>query len=160
MKKLVEQPEIGKNRPYLIDFIKINTIPRLIGRSEIKAFYLQNGLSAAQIAEKCGVSKSFVLAVIHKLGVNTGKVGRSTDPVNYRNNSPPYGYSVRDGKLVPNKSEMKTCRLVVELRGRRELSTIQVAKELEKRGFKNRKGRTLWNTNTVLNIFNRWKNKI
>ena len=59
-KKLVEEPEIGMNRPYLIDFIKINTSPKLIGTSEIKAFYLRNGLSAAQIAEKYGVSKSFV----------------------------------------------------------------------------------------------------
>ena len=157
---MVAQPEIGKNRPYLIDSIKISTTPKLIGLSEIKALYLQNGLSAAQIAEQYGVSKSFVLAVIHRLGVNTGKVGRSTDPNNYRNNSPQYGYAVRAGKLVPNKSEMKICRMVVELRGRRGLSTNQVAKELEKRGFKNRKGRTIWNTNTILNIFERWKNKI
>ena len=115
-KKLVEEPEIGMNRPYLIDFIKINTSPKLIGTSEIKAFYLRNGLSAAQIAEKYGVSKSFVLAVIHRSGLTTSKAGRSTNPANYRNNSPPYGYSVRDGKLVPNKSQMKICRIVVELR--------------------------------------------
>lgn len=160
MKEMVEEPEIGTNRPYLIDSIKISTTPKLIGTSEIKALYLQNGLSAAQIAEKYGVSKSFVLAVIHQLGVKTGKVGRSTDPSNYRNNSQPYGYAVRDGKLAPNKSEMKICRLVVELRGRRGLSTTQIAMELEKRGFKNRKGRTVWNSNTILNIFERWKNKI
>jgi hypothetical protein len=159
-KKLVEEPEIGTNRPYLIDSIKISTIPKLIRTSEIKALYLQNGLSAGQIAEKYGVSKSFVLATIHRSGLTTSKAGRSTDPANYRNNSPPYGYLVRDGRLAPNKSELKICRLVVELRGRRGLSTTQVARELEKQNFKNRKGRTVWNSNTILNIFERWKNKI
>lgn len=157
---MVEEPEIGTNRPYLIDSVKISTTPKLIGASEIKALYQRNGLSAAQIAEKYGVSKSFVLAVVHRLGVKTAKAGRSTDPNNYRNSSPPYGYAVRDGKLVPNKSEMKICRLVIEFRGRRGLSTTQVTKELEIRGFKNRKGRTVWNTNTILNIFERWKNKL
>ncbi len=72
----LREPEIGTNRPYLIDSIKISITPKLIGASEIKALYLQNGLSAAQIAEKYGVSKSFVFAVIQQLGANTGKVDR------------------------------------------------------------------------------------
>ena len=101
-----------------------------------------------------------ILKILNGAGVCLGKVGRSTDPKNYRNNSPPYGYVVREGKLVPNKPEMKTCRMVVELRGRRHYSTAQVAKELERLGFKNRKGNTVWNTATVLNIFERWSGKI
>ena len=158
---MIDQPEVGTNRPYVIDFIKITVNPKLIGAVEIKALFIKSGLSAAQIAERYGVSKSFILSAIHRSGVKIGtNVGRSTDPKNYRNNSPPYGYSIRDGKLVPNKSEMKICRIVVELRGRRKHSTTQVCKELEKRGFKNRKGNTVWNPNTILNIFKRWNEKI
>ncbi len=157
---MVEQPEIGTNRPYLIDFIEITASPKLISKGKIRSLFLKEGFSAAQTAARCGVSKSFVLSVLHKSEIKVGKVGRSTNPQNYRNSTPPYGYSIRTGHLVPNKSELKICRLVVELRGRQGLSTTQVAKELEKRGFKNRKGRTIWNTNTILNIFERWKNKI
>lgn len=153
---MVDQTEVCTNRTYVIDIIKITVNPKLIGAAGIKALFVKTGLSAAQIAERYGVSKSFILSAIHRSGVKLGtKVGRSTDPKNYRNNSPPYGYLIRDGKLVPNKSEMKICRVVVELRGRRKLSTTQVSKELEKRGIKNRNGNTVWNPNTILNIFRR-----
>lgn len=101
-----------------------------------------------------------ILKLLNGAGVRIGKVGRSTDPKNYRNNSPPYGYLIRAGKLVPNKAEIKICRMVVELRDRRGYSITQVAKELERLGYKNRKGNTVWNTATVLNIFERWNGKI
>ncbi len=139
--KLVNQSEVSTNRPYFIYFVKITVNPKLIASAEIKAFFIQSGFSSAQIAERYGDSKIFILSAIHRSGIELGtKVGHSADPKNYRNNSPPYGFSNRDGKLVPNKSEMKICRVVVELRGRRKLSTTQVCKELEKRGFKNHKG--------------------
>ena len=159
-KKLVEQPEIGTNRPYLIDLIEITVSPKLVSKGKIRILFVKNGLSAAQIAERFGVSKSFILSVLHNSDIKVGKVGRSTNPQNYRNSTPPYGYSVRNGHLVPNKSELKICRIVVELRSRQNFSIIQVAKEVEKRGFKNRRGNTIWNPRTIINIFERWNGKI
>jgi len=106
------------------------------------------------VAEQYGASKTFVLSVLHKSGLKeVTKIGRSTHPQNYRNNSPPYGYTVRIGHLVTYKPELRICRIVVELRGRRNLSTTEVALELEKRGFKNRNGNKVWNTNTILKYF-------
>lgn len=149
------------NHADLIDFIPITISPKLISKGQIRRFYVEKKLSASQIAERYGVSKTFVLSILHKSRLTEiTKVGRSTHPQNYRNNSPPYGYKVQNGHLVTYKPELKICRTVVELRGRKKLSTIQVARELERRGYKNRKGNVVWNTNTILSIFKRWNGKI
>ena len=52
------------------------------------------------------------------------------------------------------------CRVVVELYGRRELSATAVAKELTRRGFKNRAGKIAWDHKTVQSIFKRWNGKL
>lgn len=157
---MVDQPEYGTNTCYLIDMIQINVNSRTLDIDQITELFVKQRLSASQIGHRFGVAKSVILKLLNGAGVRIGKVGRSTDPKNYRNNSPPYGYSIRGGKLVPNKAEMKICRMVVELRGRRGYSTTQVAKELERLGYRNRKGNLVWNTATVLNIFERWNGKL
>lgn len=73
---------------------------------------------------------------------------------------PPYGFAVRVGKLVPNRQEMKVCRLVVELVARKSETHTNVARELSRRGFKNRAGSIHWDSKTIFNIFKRWKDKI
>ncbi len=151
--KMVDQPEYCTNTCYIIDFIQINVNPKFLNIEEIKELFVQKRLSASQTGRKLGVAKSVILKLLNGAGVQIGKVGRSTDPKNYTNNSPPYGYMIRDGKLAPNKSEMKICRLVVELRGRRSYSTTQVANELERLGYKNRKGNTVWNTAIVSKVY-------
>jgi hypothetical protein len=159
--KLVDQAEIGTNTCYLVDFIQIQFSSKFLDPVEIRRLFLEKQLSAAQIAGQFQVSKAAILSILHRAGVRLGtKVGRSTNPENFRNNSPPYGYMVKAGKLVPNKAELKICRAVVELRGRRGFSTTEVGLALEKKGFKNRNGRTVWNSNTILNIFNRWNGKL
>ena len=160
-KKLVDQPEYGTNHGYLFDFIPITHTLRQINVGKIRRLFEENGRSASQIAEEYGVSKSFVLSVLHKSGLKLGtKVGRSTNPKNYRNASPPYGYAIRKGQLVTYKPELRVCRLVVELRARRGMSSTAIAEELCKRGYKNRAGRAVWNPTTVLNIFRRWNGKL
>lgn len=120
--------------------------------------YLTEGLSAKQIAERLDVSKAFVLERLHKEGIRKSK-GRMTNPKNYRCNTPPYGWKVKDGKLVPNKSELKICRRVVAL-VRQARSYTSIAKELTNLGYKNRKGKVYWDHSSVINIFNRWKEKL
>jgi hypothetical protein len=74
--------------------------------------------------------------------------------------SAPYGYVVKNGKLVPNKTVLRICRLVVDLIRRSGLSATAVGNELSRRGLKSRSGRAHWDSTTVLNIFKRWKDKL
>ncbi len=159
--ELVDQAEISKNQSYLIDSIQIQVSSKLLDITEIKRLFLEERLSAAQIARRYDVVKSVILGLLHRSGVRLNtKIGRSNNPENYRNHSPPYGYQVKDGKLVINKAELKACRLIVDLRDRKGYSTSDIAAEIEKRGFKNRNGKTVWNSNTILKIYKRWKNKL
>lgn len=73
---------------------------------------------------------------------------------------PPYGFAVQNGKLVTNRKEMQICRLVVELVQRKGLGHSAVARELSRRGFKNRAGNTHWDSKTIFNILKRWQDKI
>lgn len=113
--------------------------------------YLKEGLSAAQIAERLGCSKTTVLERLRAQGI------RNPDRRIYH---PPYGFSKLGSRLVPNRAEMRICRLVVSLHGRKGMSMRLVALELEKRGFKNRHGKVSWALTTVYGIFKRWNGKI
>ena len=72
--------------------------------------YLEEGLSASQLAEALGVSKSHIISRLRKEGIGNGKRGRMTNPSNYRHYNPAYGWKVKDGVLMPNKAELKICR--------------------------------------------------
>jgi len=158
---LVEQPEYGTNTCYLVDFIKITLVPKLLNFNEIRSLYLDRGLSAAQIAREFDVAKSVIVGLLNRGGVRPGhQNSRVNNPDNYRLRVAPYGYQIRAGKLVPSKSELNLCRLVVELVKRQGLSANAAAKELGKRGYKNRSGRTTWDHSTVQSIFKRWKDKL
>jgi hypothetical protein len=158
---MVDQVEYGTNPTYLIDFIQICFKPQLLNSAEIKHLYLKEGLSASQIADRFGVSKGVIVGLINrlKIGPKSSK-GRMTNPNNFRHHNPPYGYKVKDNKLVLNNSEIRTCRVVVELMGRRECSARETARELIRRQFKNRKGQISWGHLVVQQIFKRWKNKL
>lgn len=159
--KLVDQPEYGTNQPYLIDFIKLTLNPKLINPFEIRHLFLEKGLSSVQIARKFNVSKSKILSILHKLDVRVEtQAGRINNSENYRVRNPPYGYRIQDGRLVLNKSELRVCRLVVELIARRNFTWSATARELAAKGYKNRNKSTKWDHSTIRNIFERWKNKL
>lgn len=159
--ELVDQPEYGTNQPYLIDFIQVNLGTKLLDNDQIKALFLSEGQSAAQIAKMFGVAKSVIFA---RLAASGGKLesskGRLTNPDNYRLRNAPYGHSVSGGKLVLNKTELRVCRLVTHAIGVEGKSLSDTARELARRGFKNRSGTTCWDHSTVRNIYNRWKGKL
>ncbi|MBX3034911.1 MAG: recombinase family protein [Bdellovibrionaceae bacterium] len=158
---MVEQPEIGTNTPYLVDFVKITLLPKLLNFNEIRSLYLDNGLSAAQIARECDVAKSVIVGLLNRGGIRPGPhKNRSNNPENYRLRVPPYGFQIRAGKLVPSRTEMMLCRLVVELIQRQGFSANAVAKELGRRGLKNRSGGIKWDHSTVRSIFKRWKDRL
>jgi hypothetical protein len=91
------------------------------------------------------------------VGVNAG---RSTNPENYRCRVPPYGYSIKAGKLTPNKAELRIARMVVELVGRQGKSANWTAQEFGRKGYKARSGRATWDHSTIRSIFKRWKDKL
>lgn len=157
----MDQVEYGANHIYLSDFIKMSYSGKLLNPEEIKRLYVKERLSAAQIAARFGVAKSVIIKWTDQLKVAPGtKVGSKTNPNNYRHHNPPYGYKVQDGKLVLNKAELKICRLVVELIGRRKFGIRETARELMKQEFKNRRGEINWSHFVVQQIFNRWNNKV
>jgi len=95
------------------------------------------------------------------MGVRLGSGARVlNDPENYRAKNPPYGYKIEGKKLVINKSELRVCRAIVEMIGRRSFSTTKTSKELVRKNFKNRAGNALWDHKTVKAIYERWKDKI
>ncbi len=157
---MVDQPGRGKNTSYLVDFIPNSYQSKLPKLEEIRRLFVDRGLSAAQIATEHGVSKSSVIETLNRNGVHIGRIGRMTNPKNYRCRVAPFGYRVHRSQLVVDKAEFKICRLVVNLVGRKRLSLTATAKELGIRGFKNRAGQKKWDHKTVQSIFKRWSGKI
>lgn len=158
---MVDQPEYGTNRPYLVDTIRFRLKQKLPNRAEIRALYLENGLAAAKIAARFGVAKSTVLKALHEQDVRLGRGGRQMNtPNDYRLPRAPYGYSIKAGKLVINNAQMKICRLVVELIDRQGMTTSKASKELVRRGIKNKIGRVSWDHKTIKLIYDRWKDKL
>ena len=121
---------------------------------------MEEGLSSNQIAEKLGVSKTSVIQGMHSSGIRPGARAPSTNPENYRCPTPPYGYQVRDGRLVTYKPELKICRLVVQLIGDKKYSASKAARELTARRFNNKQGTIYWDHRIVKRIFSRWNGKI
>jgi transposase len=121
---------------------------------------MKDGLSCAQIAEQMDCSKTLVITTLKRLGVLQAKKGSRTKPENYRSRVAPYGFRVVDGKLVSSRSEMKICRLVVELVERRGLNLRQAAKVLEAKGLKGMSGLRSWHKETIGRIYARWKGKL
>jgi IS30 family transposase len=131
--------------------LKIN-----INSGEIRHFYEKEGLSIKQIAEQYGVVKSVILRRLRQMGVDTQQGHlRTMNPNNYRKAKAPYGYKIKNGKLILNKSEVKACRVVAEMMGRQNKSARETARELMKRGFKNRQGDISWGHLVVQKIFKR-----
>ncbi len=149
------------NTNYLIDFIKIYFKTQLLNSEEIRHFYLKDGLSASQIATHYGVSKSVIIGWVNRLKIGSKSAqGRMTNPINFRHHNPPFGYKVKDNKLVLNGAELKICRVIVDLMGRKMRGLRETARELECRGFKTRRGRSKWGHFVVQQIFNRWRDKL
>ena len=156
---MVERPIQGTNTLVAVDSIQFIPKPYKQKPAFYSDLYLKEGLSAAQIAQRIGCSKTTVLERLRKQGISNGS-GRRTNPKNFRLHHPPFGFSKLEGSLVPNKAEMRICRLVVELRDRQKMSTRETAEELMRREIRNRRGVVYWTHVAVGRIFNQWKGKI
>ena len=156
--RLVRQPEYGTNHAYYIDFIQICLGVKFINNDEIRELYEAKGLTTNQIASRFKVSRTVIQCRLRELRINTGiSTQKLNNPKSYHCRVSPYGFAIESGKLVPNRLEMKICRLVVQLQGK---SHTEAARELSRLGYKNRSGSTVWDSKTIFNILKRWKDKL
>lgn len=162
---MVERALPGKNssaiRATYLDSIEFFQKCHWKNTANYSALYLEKGLSAAQIGDQLGIPKQTVLNQLQRDGIRLGgNKGRLANPDNYRLAYAPYGFSKKDGRLVPNKSELKTCRLVVQLRNNSKLSFHEIAQDLVSRRIKNRNNSISWNHATIGRIYKRWNGKL
>jgi hypothetical protein len=134
--------------------------PDRLKRELLQDFYVTQGLSLAQIANRLGWAKSTVYKRLSSLGLIEGKNGRAMKSNNFRHHQPPYGFRVQSGKLIPNKAELRICRLIVHFVDEEGMTLRQTATDLESREFKNRFGKVSWHHQTVGKIYKRWKGKL
>lgn len=157
----MRQPEHGTNQAYYIDFIQICLAVKFINNDEIRELYLEKGLTTNQIASRFKVSRTVIQCRLRELQITEGVAAHKlNNPQNYRCRVAPYGFAVESGKLVPNRLEVKICRLVVQLIQRQGKSHSETARELTRLGHKNRTGSTVWDSKTIFNILKRWKDKL
>ena len=157
---MVDQAEYGTNRLYYCDIIEFNWSPKHLKATEFRFLYLEKGLSSAEIAKKYGVSKTYILSVLHKMNIRKNAIVRPPDPdVGTKTRNPPIGYEFRNGRLHICKAELRICRQVVNTM-RDGATASAAARELVRSGFKNRGGRVSWSHKSVKLIFERWKDKI
>lgn len=162
---MVERPVPRKNSPLnratYLDSIEFFQKCDWKNSSNYGALYLEKGLSAAQIGKQLGIPNQTVLNQLKRDGFRLGgNKGRLANPDNYRLAYAPYGFSKKDGRLIPNKAELKICRLVVQLRNNSKMSFHEVAKELMRGGIKNRDESISWNHATAGRIYKRWNGKL
>ena len=113
------------------------------------------------MAEKLGMSRSAIQERLHLLNIRNGtKKQCPTNPKNYRQRIPPYGFRKINGQLIPYPREMKICRMVVRRIEDKKISYHSMAKELEKQKIKNRSGDIAWSYSRIASIYKRWQGKI
>lgn len=162
---MVERTVPRTNSPYdratYLDSIEFFQKCHWKNTANYRELYLEKGLSAAQIGEQLGIPKQTVLYQLQRDGIRLGSnKGRLANPENYRLAYAPFGFSKKDGRLVPNKAELKICRIVVQLRNNSKMSFHEIARELERRRIKGRTDSTSWTHATVGRIYKRWNGKL
>lgn len=158
-RRMVHRAGYCANTSKVSDFIDNIVIPKNAKSETIRDLYLDQGLTALQIAHQIGLSKTVVLRRLHALGIRQETVKQmeleKPRPVSRAS----YGYRIVSGKLVPDRYELKVVRIIVELRSRQGLSWSKLVKHLNSEKIKARGG-GVWHITSVRMVFERWKDKI
>ncbi|MGE4107321.1 MAG: AsnC family protein [Bacteriovoracia bacterium] len=157
---MADRPEQRTNRSKFLYSFTFQSRPYSHKPEKIKKMYLEERMSAREIADELNVSQTHILDRLNRMGIGlkSGK-GRMTDPNNYKCPKPPYGWKLRDRKLVPNKAELQICRYVVN-RVRQGKNVAEVQREMTQKNFKNRNENSNWDHKAVMNIYKKWKDKL
>lgn len=151
---------IRDEHQYISDIIQVALIPYKVKPSFIAKLYLEQGLSASQIAVKVGCSKTTVLEKLRSLDIKNGTLGGKKARSHYKTSNPPYGFHYQGSQLVPFPKEVRICRIVVKHINEEQVSFREVARRLSEKGFQNRVGKTNWNHTMVKTIYERWKDRL
>lgn len=143
----------------VIDLLEFVVIPKAVDPNLIRRFYLEQGLTASQIAERVGLSKPAVLARLHRMGVRKQQ-GRGRQSDNYRfSQRIPFGKRLVDGRLVDDRTELKIARFIVELRERQAQPWKDLVQHLNNQGYRTKKGLT-WKVGTARIVYKHWQGKL
>jgi DNA-binding CsgD family transcriptional regulator len=156
----LEQMQPCAHQSNIIDFIPLSInqstskLPQIINK--MAKMYTVQGLTTRQIALKLGVSKTLVLDRLKAAGLEKELKAKR---LNTKLANPPYGMHYCDGRLVTLRREQKIIRLLVELRDRESKTYIDIADQLNRKGYKTR-AKTTWTLNTVKQLYYRWRGKV
>lgn len=156
---LVDQVGHRTNSTYINDFIGIFSIPKDVGTDKIADLYVKEGLTAAQVAARVGLSKASILRRLHSLGIRKGTLHEVTKGQPRPAVRAAYGQRIISGKLVNDRQEQKVARLIVELRERQKLGWKEVVDRLNGEGLRTRSG-IPWKVGRVRMVFDRWHGKL
>jgi hypothetical protein len=155
---MVEQSRHWTNRSQVSDFLNFIPIPRAVNSAHIRDLYLKNGFTASQIAERVGLSKPVVLARLHQMGIRK-KSGKGETVDNYRfAQRVPFEKQLENGRLMDDRKEIKTIRLIVDLRKRQTLPWTDVVSKLNTAGHRTKRGLQR-KVGTARMIFAKWVGK-
>ena len=156
---MVESPGYCTNSPEVADFLSVSQNPKNVGTNSISDLYLEKGLTEAKIAEHIGLSKSEILRRLHSIGIRKETLKQMPLGTPRPVVRAPFGKQVVDGRLVDNRSELKTARRIVELRERQNFSWNEIVERLNRGGLRTRQG-LQWKLGTTKMVFDRWNGKL
>ena len=113
--KVVDLGRCWANSPQLSDFFPIFVNPKIVGAHRIRDLYLSSGLSAAEVANEVGLSKSEVLRRLHAMGIRRETIQQVAPEHSRPAVRAPFGKRVVAGKLLDCRRELATARYIVEL---------------------------------------------
>ncbi|NJL71238.1 MAG: hypothetical protein HC888_06315 [Candidatus Competibacteraceae bacterium] len=139
------------SRIYLTDTIDFQYAFPLTDRSFLHQKYVVEGLSRRQIAALTASSRATVTRYLHLHNIATAcPEHRSWQHPGQL----PYGTRIRNGRVVPNKAELKVIRRMCELRSC-GLTYRQIAAKLEATGIPTKTGRPSWAATTIMKLVSR-----
>jgi hypothetical protein len=155
---MVEQLTTWKNRRKFSDSFDCYFNLKLVEPQIWRDLYETQGLSASQIAAKFKAPKQSILDALRRSGVQMRRgSGHSTRVENYRAFNPPFGFKALAGKLKMHPKEKEICRMIVYFRRDKQLSCLEIARELNRLALPTRKGgKSQWHAPTVRSIYKRW----
>ena len=128
----------------------IKTLPDHLNKCVLHKKYVANGLSAKQIAQEFGVSKTSVLEALKREKIPL----RAPNQSHGRPSKPPYGKRYLRGKLVNCNIEQRNIQLIAKLK-RQGDSNRAIASHLERLGIPTRQGHPRWHHELIKSILGR-----
>ena len=145
-------PESNQSQPdfpsqEVTEIIKFPVLPKHRDESFLHKQYVEEGLSASQIARDLSISKSAILNVLKKAGIELANEPRPTQ----RRGQMLYGKKVVNGKVVDHFGEMQNIEKMIQLRND-GYSYHKIASILNTMNVATKSRKAKWQGATVMKI--------